>query len=140
MLAEVNGHDEPWKFANMKFTQAQVEQALELKHTKAQEDRNLFHPDTLHRYPKIAAWLDDPDGEYADRFSDMTVKAFIAYKNNIDSRTTAKLKNSAKVSKKKGRGSDDKNDTDDSDEEEERVRLKKRKGKARAINSNDLDD
>ena len=89
MLAEVNGHDEPWKFANMKFTQAQVEQALELKHTKAQEDRNLFHPDTLHKYPKIAAWLDDPDGKYADRFGDMTVKAFIAYKDNIDSRCDA---------------------------------------------------
>ncbi|KIM75467.1 hypothetical protein PILCRDRAFT_92060 [Piloderma croceum F 1598] len=52
-------------FVNIKFTLSQVEAALKMKHTRVQDDRSLFDPKTLNKYPKISAWLDDPEGKYA---------------------------------------------------------------------------
>jgi hypothetical protein len=132
---EIDGVDQPWKFSNMKFTQSQVEQALELKHTKAQEDRNLFHPDKLYKYPKIAAWLDDPNGEYAEKFVDMSLKAFIAYKASCDNRSD-QLKKMAKVTKKKARVAE----SEDESEDEHVREKKKKKGKSHPVDSDDLDE
>ena len=51
-----------------------------MKHTRVQDDRSLFDPKTLNKYPKISAWLDDPEGKYASKFSNMSVKEFKDYK------------------------------------------------------------
>ena len=50
-----------------------------MKHTRVQDDRSLFDPKTLNKYPKIFAWLDDPKGKYASKFSNMSVKEFEDY-------------------------------------------------------------
>jgi hypothetical protein len=92
-----------------------------MKHTRVQDDRSLFDPKTLNKYPKISAWLDDPEGKYASKFSNMSVKEFRDYKmRNKDS-------GDGKGGKaKKVRIVD------------EEIRPRK-KGKARMVDSDDLD-
>jgi hypothetical protein len=97
-----------------------------MKHTRVQDDRSLFDPKTLNKYPKISAWLDDPEGKYASKFSNMSVKEFKDYKmRNKDSGDGQGSK------AKKVRIVDDV-----SGDEEIRPR---KKGKARMVDSDNLD-
>jgi hypothetical protein len=97
-----------------------------MKHTRVQDDRSLFDPKTLHKYPKISAWLDDPEGKYASKFANMSIKEFKDYKiRNKDSGDGKGVKT------KKVRIVND-----DSGDEEIHPR---KKGKARMVDSDNLD-
>lgn len=130
-----DGVESDWKFANMKFTQSEVETALTLKHTKVQGDRSLFDPKTLSKFPEISAWLENPQGEYASKFASMSVKQFNDYKANIEARTAGKLKKLGKQKQTRRQIDSD----DDESGEEVVVRHKKRKNKTLTRHSDDLD-
>jgi len=119
-------------FQGFKFTQEHVAKALRYGPTTLTEDRKLFKPDTLHLFPKVSDWLDDPDGKYDSKFGSMTLKAFRQYLDE----TRARSENNRM---KKGR----KNAWVISDDEEQlssdSMARVIRKGKARRIDSDDLD-
>jgi hypothetical protein len=97
-----------------------------MKHTRVQDDRSLFDPKTLHKYPKISAWLDHPEGKYASKFSNLSVKEFKEYK----------IRNKDSGDGKGGKTKNVRIDDDVSGDEENRPR---KKGKARMVDSDNLD-
>ena len=119
-------------FPGFKFTQEHVVKALRYGPTTLTEDHKLFKPDTLHIFPKVSDWLDDPNGKYDSKFGSMTLKAFRQYLDETWAR-------SEKYWMKKGKQnawvmSDDKEQL--SSDGTPRVI---RKGKACRINSDELD-
>jgi len=97
-----------------------------MKHTRVQDDRSLFDPKTLNKYPKISAWLDDPEGKYASKFSNMSVKEFKDYKmRNKDSGN--------------GQGSKAKKVRIVDDVSGDEEICPRKKGKARMVDSDNLD-
>lgn len=82
------------KYAGKEFTQNHVGKALYLTNTTINEDRALFKPETLHLYPKVQAWLDDPYGKYDDKFGNMVPKQFKEYLKK--SRASLEMKKSEK--------------------------------------------
>ena len=97
-----------------------------MKHTRVQDDRSLFDPKTLNKYPKISGWLDDPEGKYASKFSNMSVKEFKDYK----------MRNKDSGDGKGGKAKKVQIVDDVSGDGEIRPR---KKGKARMVDSDDLD-
>jgi hypothetical protein len=120
-------------FPGSKFTQEHVAKALRYGLTTLTEDRKMFKPNTLHLFPKVSAWLDDPDGKYDLKFGSMMLKAFHQYLNE----TRAEGENSRmRKGKKNARVMSD----DESQSSGKGRGHVNKKGKFHRVDSDDLDD
>ena len=119
-------------FPGFKFTQEHVAKALRYGPTTLTEDRKLFKPDSLHLFPEVSDWLDDPNGKYDLKFGSMTLKVLRQYLDE----TRARSENNQM---KKGK----KNTWVMSEDEEQLISDSMaciiRKGKAHCIDSDELD-
>lgn len=119
--------------------------AMNLNNNKIQTDRELFDPNTLSNYPDISEWMTDPEGAHAERFANMSIKAFKEYKRNADEMRKGKGK--GKVSEGKGKESVGKkravryedDDNEDDDNGKHRPKKTKSKRKAGGYDSDKLD-
>jgi hypothetical protein len=108
--------------------------ALRYGPTTLTEDRKLFKPDTLHIFPKVSDWLDDPDSKYDSKFGSMTLKAFRQYL--VDETRARSEKYRMKKGKQNARVM---NDDDEEQLSSDSTAHVIRKGKARHIDSDELD-
>jgi hypothetical protein len=138
--------------AGYNFTQADVQQVVRLKATTAGDDQRLWTK-KIKGIAKAEAWRNDPDGQYNDRFSAMTVGEFKEYLEKKSAEKKAG-KRSEKKGKKDSKGKGKARDRDDkrkrrrspstdrgsaSSSESDRDARKSKK-KKKAVDSDNLDD